>query len=86
MEGLFRKLEQLLDAAERSSMSPKELEQAVTIVKQMKALGIDVPMRYVAMLQKFKGNEAKIVETLNGIKAPMLKNLLGLPEVAGGRA
>ena len=80
-----RKLEQVLDAGERGVLAPKQFEQLVTSIKMIMRLGYDIPRSYLALLLKYKGQEERVVSVMNGMKAPMLKALLGLPTVAGTR-
>jgi hypothetical protein len=74
---LYRKFEQLFDATERGVLSNKQIDGMTTQLKQMKSLGIEVPIRLMTLIAKYgKGGTAN-VPTPRGV---MLRTYLGLPE------
>ena len=82
MEALYTKLEQLLDAAEHGSLSPKQFEQMNTTIKAMVKLGVDLPLRVMSLVEKFKGRD-RMADAIKDMRAPMVRTFLGLPELAG---
>lgn len=75
-DDLFRKYEQVLDAAERGALSETQLRGINQTLKQMKELGIDVPLRVMGIIAKAQADGASVPRA----RGPLLRSLLGLPE------
>lgn len=82
LEELYRENEILLHNIKTGSLTAKQIDGANTTLKQMKALGIDIPMRMVSLMEKFKGRD-KMADAMKDMRAPMMRTVLGLPEIAG---
>jgi len=74
---LYRKFEQVLDATERGVLSPKQIDGLNTTLKQMKSLGLDIPLRLMSLIAKFGKGGTSNLPTPRG---EMLRTFLGLPE------
>lgn len=72
VEALYRKHEQVLDAAENERLSPKTFEQINATLKGMRFIGIELGLRIEAMRLKYKQPIYP--------RSPMLRSFLGLPE------
>jgi hypothetical protein len=75
-EELYRKFEQVLDATERGVLSPKQIDGLNTTLKQMKALGLDIPLRLMSLIAKFSKGGTSNLPTPRG---EMLRSFLDLP-------
>jgi hypothetical protein len=76
-EDLTRKFEQTFDALETGRLTrPKQIDGMLTALKAIKALGIDVPLRWASMVGKYgKGGLANVPEP----RGEMFRTFLGLP-------
>lgn len=76
-EELTRKFEQTFHALETGTLTrPKQIDGMLTALKAIKALGIDVPMRWAQMVGKYgKGGLANVPEP----RGEMFRTFLGLP-------
>src|SRR5262245_55830790 len=82
-EELVRKFEQTFDAIETGRLErPKQIDGMLTSLKAIKALGVDVPMRWAQMVGKYgKGGLANVPEP----KGEMFRTFLGLPPQPASR-
>ena len=82
MEALYREHEKLKDAIEHNRLQPKQIDGMNTTLKGMRYLGIEVPLRLMSLAEKMKGKD-KLADAMKDMRAPMIRTVLGLPEVAG---
>lgn len=66
----------MLDATERGVLSPKQIDGLNTTLKQMKALGLDIPLRLMSLIAKFGKGGTSNLPTPRG---EMLRTFLDLP-------
>lgn len=82
-EELTRKFEQTFHAIESGALErPKQIDGMLTALKAIKALGVDVPMRWAQMIGKYgKGGLANVPEP----RGEMFRSFLGLPPQPSAR-
>lgn len=82
VEDLYRENEILLHNIKTGDLSAKQIDGANTTLKAMYRLGVDLPVRMISLMQKFKGRD-NLADAMKDMRAPMVRTVLGLPELAG---
>ena len=75
-EDLYRKYEQVLDAAERGELDQKQVSSINATLKAMKELGLDLPMRMITMIQKSRAQGMGIPRP----RGEMIRSLIGITD------
>lgn len=73
-DDLFRKHEQVLDAIERGALTAEQVKGINQTLKQMKELGIDVPLKVMTLIVQAQESGASVPRARGGL----LRSLLGL--------